>query len=111
MLLAVMGVVAVAAPALAAGKPKPLPSSAVVLPASRSCATSTLTVKVRKVPRVAWTGATIRFGSRRVATITRAAQVRAIKVGGVPVGRFTITVVVKARDGRRLTVKKTYGAC
>ncbi len=87
-------------------------SQAFSLPSARRCVSGrTLSFRVLKLHGVTWVGVTVKIDGRRFKTIGRARLSRALKLTGLPEGRFVLSVTLKARDGRSVTLKRTYGTC
>jgi hypothetical protein len=107
-------VAAVVAPS-AGAKPKlrPIsPAAAFVLPPPQRCVSkSGLTLRVRKVARVKWVGATVKIDGKRFRTFGRAALPGALKLSGLPSKRFAVSLTARAKDGRRATASTAYLPC
>ena len=107
-------VAAVAAPSAGAKpKRKPIsPAAAFTLPPAKQCVSKAgLTLRVRKIARVKWTGATIKLDGKRFATFGRHALPGALKLTGLPSKRFAVSITAKAKDGRSATASRVYSPC
>ena len=92
------------------------PSAAFRLPSAHKCVKRrrTLKVRVRSVPGVRFTSATVRLRGKhadRITNVSAAKLGKPVTLRHLPKGKFTVTVTAKATDGRKVTLRRTYHSC
>jgi sugar lactone lactonase YvrE len=95
-------------------KPKPISAgSAFSLPSAKSCVRRghRLTIRIRKLPGITFTGAIVKVRGKRVKTVKRSRITKPIVLTGLPTGRFAVTITASTSDGRTVTGKRIYHAC
>jgi hypothetical protein len=60
---------------------------------------------------VKWVSAVIRINGKRVKTVARSRIAAAVKLAGLPTGRFVLSITARTSSGRSATVTRTYHAC
>jgi hypothetical protein len=114
-LVAVVLLVATAIPPSATARLRPkriTAAAAFSLPSVKTCvAGRRLTLRLRRVAHVRWTGAVVKIDGKRFKTI-RASQLGGpIRLTRLPAGSFVLTIKATARGGRSATAQRTYRAC
>jgi hypothetical protein len=114
-LVAVVLLLAAAAAPSAAARPRPkriASAAAFSLPSVKTCvAGHRLTLRVRRVAHVRWTGAVVKIDGRRFKTIRASQVARPIRLTRLPAGTFVLSIRATARGGRSATAARTYRAC
>ena len=107
-------IVAATPPAAATPAPKPAakPKVTITLPANRRCRpTRSYSVRARIARGGAIASVEVYVNKRRRLRVTGAKALKAIRVNGLPRGRYSLEVRVKTRDGRTERLARTYRTC
>src|SRR4051794_8132327 len=114
-LVAVVVLVAAATAPSATARPRPTRISAAAafsLPSANTCvAARRLTLGVRRVEHVRWTGAVVKIDGKRFRTVKASQIARPIRLTGLPAGSFVLSIKATAHGGRSVTARRTYTAC
>jgi hypothetical protein len=107
---------AVATPVGPAATPTPTPAArpkvTITLPTNRRCRrTRSFSVRAKIAKGGTITRVEVYVNKRRKLRVTGAKARRAIRVSGLPRGRYTLEVRVKTRDGRTERLKRSYRTC
>lgn len=93
--------------------PKPIPAAtAFTLPSAKACVSRrAFTIRIRKIPGVAFVSAVVKVNGKRVKTVSRARITAPVSLKGLPAGRVKVSITATAADGRVVTGTRTYRTC
>jgi hypothetical protein len=93
--------------------PTPISAAAAfVLPSATKCVSGdALTLQVRKLAHVTWTGATVKVNGNPFKTIKRSQITRPTKLTGLPTRKFVLSITAKTSNRRSATATRTYKPC
>ena len=91
---------------------RPKPKVTITLPTNKRCRpTRSYSVRAKIAKGGTITSVEVYVNKRRKLRVTGAKALKAIRVSGLPRGRYTLEVRVKTRDGRTERLKRGYRTC
>ena len=96
------------------GTATPLPKAAEVvdMPGKRRCGSRrSFRIRIRKVAGISFASVAVFVNGKRVKVVAGSRLTAPVDLRGLPKGKFTAKIVVKASDGRKLSHTRKYRTC